>query len=212
MDISLNTRNDYTKGYIDEKVLNNKPIDLFQRWIKEVESMQIPDYNAMILSTTDHLLQSHSRVVLLREILDDGLQFYTNYLSNKGKEIQGSNRVSLLFYWAGLQRQVRIEGRIKKSSKTASDKYFETRPRASQISAWASDQSQALISNEAFKQKLNEIETKYKNKRIPRPDFWGGYIVTPELWEFWQGQPARLNQRFLYEINGKSWKISQLQP
>lgn len=212
MDISLNTRNDYTKGYIDEKTLNNKPIDLFQRWIKEAESMQIPDYNAMILSTTDQLLQSHSRVVLLREILDNGLQFYTNYLSNKGKEIQVSDRVSLLFYWAGLQRQVRIEGRIKKSSKTASDKYFETRPRASQISAWASDQSQALISTEAFKQKLNEIETKYKNKRIPRPDFWGGYIVTPELWEFWQGQPARLNQRFLYKKDGKSWKISQLQP
>lgn len=212
MNISLKTRNDYTKGYIDEKTMNNMPIDLFQRWIKEAESRQIPDYNAMILSTTDQLLQSHSRVVLLREILDNGLQFYTNYLSNKGKEIQVSNRVSLLFYWAGLQRQVRIEGRIKKSSKTASDKYFETRPRASQISAWASDQSQALISTEAFKQKLNEIETKYKNKRIPRPDFWGGYIVTPELWEFWQGQPARLNQRFLYEINGKSWNISQLQP
>ena len=88
MNISLKTRNDYTKGYIDEKTMNNKPIDLFQRWIKEAESMQIPDYNAMILSTTDHLLQSHSRVVLLRKILDNSLQFYTNYRSNKGKEIE----------------------------------------------------------------------------------------------------------------------------
>lgn len=206
------TRRDYDKYDVDLSTLPKNPFDLFKTWLNDAETNQISDYNAMILTSTDDKNQPNARVVLLRELTENGLIFFTNYKSQKGLEIEKNPKVHALFFWSELQRQIRIEAIVEKSSKEISDAYFASRPRESQIAAWASQQSQALSSPETLENAVQEIKNRFKNREIPRPEFWGGYLLKPKRWEFWQGQAARLHQRVVYEKNNQHWEWHLLYP
>jgi pyridoxamine 5'-phosphate oxidase len=153
-----------------------------------------------------------SRIVLLKGLDDRGFIFYTNYNSRKGEEINNNSQVCLNFFWQAMSQQVRIEGTITKVSSEESDGYFAVRPRESQIGAWASAQSSILTSRKDLEDEVARLNKQYENTTIPRPDHWGGYLVTPHRIEFWQGRPNRLHDRFLYERNGENWMVFRLAP
>jgi pyridoxamine 5'-phosphate oxidase len=207
-----NIRQDYDKYHLDISNLPNNPFDLFKTWLNDAETYQIPDFNAMVLTSSDENNQPNARIVLLRELTKNGLVFFTNYESQKGYEIRMNSKVHSLFFWSDLQRQIRIEAIAEKSSDTISDTYFASRPRESQIAAWASQQSQALNSPQTLENAVRKIENRFKNRKIPRPEFWGGYLLKPSRWEFWQGQAARLHQRVVYEKNNQHWEWHLLFP
>ncbi|MDA3912542.1 MAG: pyridoxamine 5'-phosphate oxidase [Bacteroidales bacterium] len=207
-----NIRQDYDKYHLDISKLSKNPFDLFKLWMEDAETNQIPDYNAMVLTSSDDNNQPNARVVLLRELTENGLIFFTNYKSRKGQEIAMNSKVHVLFFWSDLQRQIRIEAIAEKSSKEISDAYFASRPRESQLSSWASMQSQELESPEVLRNTLKAIEAKFKDREVPRPEFWGGYLLKPKRWEFWQGQTARLHQRVVYENKNQPWNRQLLYP
>jgi pyridoxamine 5'-phosphate oxidase len=165
------------------------------------------------LATATHDGRPSARVVLLKGFYDAGFIFYTNYLSRKGKEITKNPMGALTFFWPGMERQVRIEGTIEKLTKEQSDKYFHSRPKGSQIGALVSPQSQEIASRDVLEKKWSELETEYADKEVPKPSFWGGYILKPRMIEFWQGRPSRLHDRILYKkIDNKNWKKVRLAP
>jgi pyridoxamine-phosphate oxidase len=167
----------------------------------------------MTLATATSDGRPSARIVLLKGFNDDGFVFFTNYLSRKGKEIAKNPLGSLLFYWISLERQVRIEGTIEKVSREESEKYFQSRPRASQLGAIASPQSQEIADRVVLETKFNEAEIQYADKDIPKPSYWGGYILKPRLIEFWQGRGSRLHDRILYKkVDNKNWKKVRLAP
>ena len=207
-----NNRREYSRYQLDKTELADEPAEQFKLWLSEAENDKLPDYNAMVLSTSDSEMQPHSRIVLLRDIVPEGLVFYTNYQSNKGLEIADNKRVSLLFFWPSHERQVRIEGCASKAPDSMSDAYFAGRPRDSQLAAHASAQSQPLDNPKELENIFKRAETTFAGKQVPRPSNWGGFIIRPHRWEFWQGQPSRLHQRFEYRPEGNGWIIRQLQP
>ncbi|MFW5766751.1 MAG: pyridoxamine 5'-phosphate oxidase [Bacteroidota bacterium] len=207
-----NNRREYTRFRLDKAELAANPLDQLKSWLAKAEADDLPDYNAMVLSTAGSDMQVHSRNVLLRDILPEGLVFYTNYQSQKGREITENNRVSLLFFWPSHERQVRIEGSIMKAPASMSDAYFAGRPRDSQLAAHASAQSEELRNPKDLQAALERAENRFTGKPVSRPGYWGGYIVRPHRWEFWQGQESRLNQRFEYRLDENGWNIRQLQP
>ena len=160
--------------------------------------------------TRDHFPQS--RVVLAKSVENEGVVFFTNYQSHKGEQIEGSPKVSINFFWAELQRQIRVTGVAEKMSTEASEAYFASRPRLSQLSALVSDQSKQIASRETLEKKFKSLENTYHGQTIPKPGHWGGYLVAPLKVEFWQGRENRLHDRFLYEKEGDGWKISRLSP
>ncbi len=204
-----NDHSEFDQGKL-EAHFGDTPWELFTIWYKEAfDSDKEP--NAMALSTTDASGQTSNRIVYLKELLSEQFIFYTNYSSDKGNDIRENNKVSLLFFWPNAQRQLRIEGKAEKVSPEISDAYFATRPRGSQIGAWASEQSEVLISREILDTKIAELEKKYIGD-VPRPPHWGGYAVTANKIEFWQGRPSRLHDRIVYEKDGDSWHIYRLNP
>lgn len=204
-------REDYSVDQLHKKDLIKNPFEQFKEWLKEAQKSNIKEATAMSLSTVNSSGQPSSRMVLLKELDDDGFIFYTNYQSRKGKEILNNSAVALLFFWDLLERQVRIEGQIEKISLDKSDQYFAQRPIKSQIGAIASPQSEVIASREWLEEKFeNESQSEGATKR---PEHWGGYIVKPSYFEFWQGRRSRLHDRFAFNLNEeKAWNISRLAP
>ena len=212
MDLS-DFRKQYTKGQLLESEVSSNPFELFGHWFDEVQSYgKEHEANAMTLST--HLLEGgiSSRVVLLKEVRDDGFIFYTNYNSSKGNSIAHDKRVCLSFFWQSMERQVIIQGIATKLSTKDSDQYFNSRPRGSQLGAHVSDQSKKIEDRASLETKLAALETQYHGNPVPRPTHWGGYVVTPTSIEFWQGRPNRLHDRLLYKRESSAWTITRLSP
>jgi len=199
-------------GLVEENLPKN-PITLFDAWLKDAAANEIVvEANAMVLSTVADN-QPTSRTVLLKDLTQDGFTFFSNYNSRKAGEIAKNNKVSLVFPWYPLERQVIVIGSASKLSKAESEKYFATRPRGSQIGAWASAQSSELSSRAELEKKFAEFEKKWpEGEQIPMPDFWGGYVVKPESIEFWQGRYSRLHDRIRYIRQDNNWLIKRLNP
>ena len=208
-----NIRNEYLAASLSESNVNADPIKQFDKWLNEALKAEVQEPTAMTLATATYDGRPSARIVLLKGFDSNGFVFYTNYLSRKGKEIAKNPLGAAMFFWGTLERQVRIEGTIEKISKEDSAKYFQTRPRESQLGAVASPQSQEIPGREILEKKWQEAEAEYLDKDIPKPSFWGGYILKPRLIEFWQGRESRLHDRILYKkIDNKNWKKVRLAP
>ncbi|MES2419205.1 MAG: pyridoxamine 5'-phosphate oxidase [Bacteroidota bacterium] len=207
-----NLRQDYRSGQLNEKDVDKSPIRQFENWFTAAIDAQLYEPNVMTLATADKTGKPNARIVLLKGFDEGGFYFYTNYLSTKGKELKKNPQACLVFFWAELERQVRIEGKVEKLDKEASEKYFHSRPKGSQIGAIVSPQSQVITNKTILEAKVTELTATYADKTIPKPAHWGGYIVRPSSIEFWQGRPSRLHDRIKYDlINGK-WQTSRLAP
>jgi pyridoxamine 5'-phosphate oxidase len=208
-----NLRQDYSAASLSETTININPIKQFDIWFNEAMEAKLPEPNAMTLATATHDGRPSARIVLLKGFDTSGFVFYTNYLSRKGKEITKNPLGAITFFWGGLERQVRIEGTIEKLSKEESEKYFHSRPKQSQLGAVVSPQSQEIPNREILESKITQLEAEYGDKPIPKPSFWGGYILKPRMIEFWQGRPSRMHDRILYKkIDNKNWKKVRLAP
>jgi len=205
-------RNDYGSRAINESELPLEPVLLMQEWIDEAINKGIYEPTAIVLSTIDSEGFPSSRVVLLKGIQDGKLVFFSNFKSAKGKELEINSKAGLLFFWPQLHRQIRIKGNIEKISEAYSDSYFKDRPYESKIGAWASPQSEVIPNRASLESSYSFFEEKFKNKEIPRPDFWGGYELDPISFEFWQGRSGRLHDRVVYGKNELGWGISRLAP
>lgn len=202
----------YKKSRLDCEDLDPDPSLQFDKWYKDALENEEKFPNAMTLSTVSADGKPSSRIVLLKGYDDSGLRFYTNSNSRKGVEIEGNPNGSLCFWWASLERQVRMEGRITLLSREETDNYFESRPDESKIGAWISDQSKVVESREVLEKKFSKFKKKYEGKKIPRPDFWKGYKLAPQVYEFWQGRDNRLHDRFRYSFKNTGWQIERLYP
>lgn len=190
----------------------SNPILAFQKWFDEACEKNESEPNAFCLSTIDETGKSpSSRIVYLKDLRNDELVFYTNYNSDKGQQIHKNPNACILFFWPGLQRQVRIQGVLSKIPDIESDVYFNSRPRSSQIGAWASQQSMILSGPKELEDRVKEIELKYPD-RVPRPEFWGGYALRPNYFEFWQGRPSRLHDRVCFDIKNGNWTSFRKNP
>jgi pyridoxamine 5'-phosphate oxidase len=205
-------RREYVSQPFNENQAAGDPITQFKKWFDEVALSEQPDAEAMTLSTATHDGRVAARVVLLKGCDDRGFVFFTNYESHKSREMMANPRVALTFYWHALHRQVRIEGLAEKVKPEESEEYFQTRPRGSQIGAWASPQSEEISDREALERRVCEIETRFKDRPINCPPFWGGFRVKAERVEFWQGRESRLHDRILYTLRDNKWRISRLAP
>lgn len=206
-------RKDFTAFELDESHLKKNPFLQFDVWMKQALVAAVEEPNAMTLATVDAKGQPEARVVLLRGMDKKGFVFFTNYDSRKGRALRKHKKVCLNFFWPELQRQVRVLGRVEKVSDKASDIYFKSRPRESQIGAWASRQSEALEGRSVLEERFILYEKKFSGKPVPRPSFWGGYRVIPVHLEFWQGRPSRMHDRIAYNrTTGGKWKIHRLNP
>jgi pyridoxamine 5'-phosphate oxidase len=207
-------RREYHGEGLSRETLADDPIRQLQRWLEQaVASDDLRDPTAMVLATVDPDGQPWQRIVLLKDISERGLVFYTNYNSRKARAIAGEPRVSLLFPWNDVDRQVAVSGVAEKLTVAESARYFLTRPRESQLAAWASQQSRPISARKLLLQQLSAMKHKFGDGEIPLPDFWGGYRVVPDALEFWQGHEHRLHDRFLYtRLPGGTWTLEQLQP
>lgn len=205
-------RKEYSDRGLRREELNPDPVAQFSEWFTQATELEVHEPNAMTLATVDENGMPFQRTVLLKYYDKDGFVFFTNYGSRKSTQIAANPKVSLLFPWIILERQVVIQGRAEKISTAESLRYFASRPRESQIGAWVSNQSEVITSRKFLMQKLAEIKDKFAHGEIPLPSFWGGYRVVPETVEFWQGGPARLHDRFLYQKKDGGWHIERLSP
>ena len=203
----------YSKGQLLEAEIPDNPLNLFRDWFEQMEKIKdLVEVNAMTISTIGLDGFPKNRVVLLKEFGAEGFTFFTNYNSEKGKALAANQHICLSFFWAELERQVIIKGKAEKCSEERSAKYFQSRPRGSQIGAWASNQSREIASREVLEKSVRELETRFEDKDIPKPDFWGGYLVRPVSIEFWQGRPNRLHDRILYTKENGQWLTKRLAP
>jgi pyridoxamine 5'-phosphate oxidase len=205
-------RIDYTKFSLDEFGLKAEPIDQFNEWFKQALHLKVPEANAMVLSTVSSLGVPSGRVVLLKGLEKEGFRFYTNYDSFKGKELAENPNACLTFFWPALEQQIRITGLVEKIDPSISESYFHSRPRGSQISALASQQSSKIAHRDVLSKEVARLEKLHENEAIPKPEFWGGYVLKPTKVEFWQGRSSRLHDRFLYEHIAGKWQVSRLAP
>ncbi len=197
---------------LNETSVNKNPFIQFIKWYESVLNSNLNEPTAMMLSTADVNGNPSARIVLLKEIDDSGFVFYTNYESRKGKDLKENPKAALTFFWDELRRQIRIEGRIEKISRETSKEYFSSRLSESQIGAWVSAQSTVIQNREFLENKFDELKEKFGNEEIPLPDFWGGYRLIPNYFEFWQGRENRLHDRICYKKEIDEWKIFRLAP
>ena len=200
-----------TEG-LDEKSINPDPIKQFQVWLSDAMAAKLPLPEAMTLATATPDGKPSARMVLLKQVDPDGFVFYTNYLSPKAEQLDANPYAALVFYWAVLDRQVRVEGRVVRTSPQESRDYFKTRPRESQIGAWASAQSEVISGRNVLEQRAKELEALYCDRDIDCPEHWGGYRLRPERIEFWKSRLGRLHDRILYQRTGDGWTITRLAP
>lgn len=215
MDLSLEDfRREYVRGGLKREDLAQSPFDQFAQWMKQAIASGISDPNAMTVATVDAEGQPSQRIVLLKHMDDRGFVFYTNLHSKKAQDLQQNNKISLHFPWHMLERQVKVQGAVEPLSTSEVLSYFMSRPRESQIGAWASNQSQKISSRQLLMQQFESMKRKFSEGNIPVPDFWGGYRVVPQKIEFWQGGAHRLHDRFMYSRGGleNEWSIDRLEP
>ena len=204
-------RRDFGKFGMDESKLPALPLELLAGWMEDAKSAGIPEFNAMVLSTVNVDARPSSRIVLLKEISENGgLVFYTNYLSEKGQDLRRNPNASINFYWRELERQIRVDGYVRKTSRETSDQYFRTRPLESQLNAIVSPQSKSINNLSELKEQANNLFI--SGEKIKLPDYWGGYELIPETLEFWQGGKNRLHDRIKYSHTNGSWKKLRLAP
>jgi pyridoxamine 5'-phosphate oxidase len=205
-------RRSYTLAGLSEENVHPNPFVQFDVWFQEARGLGTMEANAMTLSTASPDGKPSARIVLLKDVDERGFVFYTNYESAKGTAIQANPRVCLNFFWGELERQVRIYGVAEKISRDESETYFRSRPKESQLGAWASQQSNVITGREVLEERFRALEQEYNGKEIPLPPFWGGYRVAPSEIEFWQGRVGRLHDRIVYANNGAKWMLSRLSP
>lgn len=205
-------RKDYKLKELLEAEINLDPIQQFEKWWQEVLNAEISEPNAMTLCTVSAEGTPSARIVLLKGLDSTGFVFFSNYNSHKAKDIAGNARVSLVFFWKELERQVRIEGLAEKVSEEESDNYFNSRPKESRIGAWSSPQSQVIESRDWLNQAVSEFSNRFESNPLVRPAFWGGYRVKPAKVEFWQGRPNRLHDRLQYSLTDEKWRVDRLAP
>jgi len=206
-------RQDYTQRGLRRAELDPDPIPQFHRWLQDAIDQQLLEPNAMVLATVDADGQPWSRVVLLKGCDERGFAFYTNYDGAKGRQLTAQPRCALTFFWVALERQVQVVGTVEKTSAEDSDAYFQSRPAASRLSAWASPQSEVLADRDELERRFAEARARFGEENIPRPAHWGGYRVRPQVVEFWQGRRSRLHDRFRYtRLAATGWNIERLAP
>lgn len=201
------------RGTLHRSDLESDPFQQFKKWYDEVQALGITESAAMTLATCSADGRPSARIVYLRGFDPRGFVYYTNYDSRKGDELSRNPLAALCFYWKELERQVRLEGQIERTTSDESDRYFADRPQESQLGAWASNQSQPLESAELLASRVEEFRQRFAGSKIPRPPNWGGYRLVPDRFEFWQGRPSRLHDRFVYALQSNGgWVISRLNP
>ena len=211
MDNLQDLRKNYEFSYINENQLKDNPLEQFSIWMKEAINSAELEPSAMVLSTVDAQGFPHSRMVLLKDFSESGFVFFSNYESDKAIQMKSNHAVSILFFWQHLERQVRIEGIVEKIAEIESDAYFLSRPREHKLGTWASAQSKPIPSSTFLEEQFLYFKDKFKHD-IPRPPHWGGYSIKPSRFEFWQGRPNRLHDRFVYKLNESDWTIERLAP
>lgn len=207
-----NLRREYKLNKLSEETVQKNPFNQFEIWFDEVMKVGLIEPNAMILATADYKARPSVRVVLLKGLNKNGFTFFSNYTSRKGKNLTENSSASLLFFWVELERQVRIEGIIKKISRAESKKYFNTRPLKSRLAAWTSEQSEMIPSREYLDAKFQIFKREFKGRQIPLPPDWGGFRLVPDYFEFWQGRENRLHDRICYRKIKTGWKIFRISP
>ncbi|MBE9127274.1 MULTISPECIES: pyridoxamine 5'-phosphate oxidase [unclassified Coleofasciculus] len=206
-------RKEYTLQGLTETDVHPNPFEEFKIWFNQALAAQLPEPNAMTLATATSEGKPSARIVLLKNFDERGFVFFTNYESHKGQQLRDNPWGAIAFWWAQLERQVRIEGRVEQVSSAESDAYFQSRPKESQLGAWASLQSQVIESREVLEQRLQQLQKEYGDKKVPRPPQWGGFRLIPSEIEFWQGRPSRLHDRLLYQRGEDgNWIIQRLSP
>lgn len=210
MDLS-DQRKSYERGSLDEAEAGNAPLTLFQRWLSDAIAAKVPEPNAMTVATVDADGRPSTRIVLIKYADERGLVFFTNYESRKGRELAVNPHAALQFHWVELERVVRVEGRVEKTSPEESDAYFVTRPLDSRLGAWASPQSQVISSRAVLLGNAAKASARF-GLHPPRPDHWGGYRLVPEAWEFWQGRRSRLHDRVRFRLDAGTWAKDRLAP
>jgi pyridoxamine 5'-phosphate oxidase len=207
-----NLRQEYRAAELAESDVDKNPFIQFGKWFKEALDALLYEPNVMTLATADLTGKPSARILLLKGFDENGFVFFTNYSSKKGKELQENPQASMVFFWPELERQVRIDGLITKVTEEASSAYFHSRPKGSQIGAAASPQSSVIPNRELLENRVQELTTVYADKEIPKPDYWGGYLLEPTHIEFWQGRPSRLHDRITYTSVNGAWEINRLAP
>ncbi len=205
-------RKQYKKDSLEDTELPEDPVVLFRKWFEEAIEAEVTEPNAMALATVTGAETPNVRMVLMKGLEDHSISFYTNYESRKAKELAAHPVAACTIWWAELERQIRFSGKVEKLTVAESEDYFRSRPRESQIGAWASNQSTPVASRGDLQSRFKEMEEKFEGKEIPRPDFWGGYKIVFETIEFWQGRPGRLHDRLLYQQSAGNWNRQRLAP
>lgn len=205
-------RRSYFEGGLSDEEAGSDPLALFKAWLQQAIDRGLTEPHGMVLATVSADGTPSTRTVLLRAVDERGLVFFTNYESRKGRELSRNPNASLLFWWAELERQVRIDGRVERVADDESDRYFAVRPRGHQLAAWASAQSAVVPSREALEQRMSEMEARFADQPVPRPKHWGGFRVQPREFEFWCGRPNRLHDRLRFSLQDGNWVRERLAP
>jgi pyridoxamine 5'-phosphate oxidase len=207
----LQFRREYTRHGLDAADVLTDPFAQFRKWFDEAVTSGVPEPNVMTIASATKAAKPSARIVLLKTLSEEGFVFYTNYESRKGQELIENPQAALLFFWGELERQVRIEGTVKKVLKSESEEYFKSRPLESRLGAWASPQSRVLKDRTELEERFKKVQEEFK-ENVPLPEFWGGFCVVPEVVEFWQGRANRLHDRICFKKSGNDWNIERLAP
>jgi pyridoxamine 5'-phosphate oxidase len=205
-------RREYARARLDERDVAPDPLVQFQQWFDDARRAELPEPNAMTLATATPDGVPSARVVLLKAADPQGFTFFTDYRSQKGRELEANPRAALVFYWGELERQVRITGTVRRLPREESEAYFRTRPRESRLGAWSSHQSASLPDRDTLEARFREASARYPGDEVPTPPYWGGYILRPDTLEFWQGREGRLHDRVRYRREAGGWRIERLSP